>query len=148
MPVLTPKKVKDSLAKLSLSTIQNEVSKIIVRDRKIIERKRDELKAGVNPDGSKIGEYQSDSYAVFKHSRNPFAGLGNVDLMLTGAYERGIRVLSLGNSVYTLRSTDGKRDALIGKYGEKTEGINEEVWEALQKFDYAPKLFEALRKKI
>lgn len=123
------------------------MAQIILRDRKIIDRKRDELKAGVSPDGSEIGTYRSQSYAVFKESINPFAG-GSVDLILTGAYHRAIKTLSLGNSEFTLRSSDSKRDDLIQKYGIDNEGINQEIWNKLQKFDYAPKLFNKIRKKI
>ena len=127
--------------------LQKEVSAIILRDKKVIDRKRDELKAGVSPDGSDIGSYRSDSYSVFKESINPFAG-GKVDMILTGAYERAIKVLSLGSSKFTLRSSDGKRDGLIAKYGIENEGINNEFWNKLQKFDYAPQLFKKIRSKI
>ena len=123
------------------------MSQIITKDKKILDRKRDELKAGVKPDGGDIGDYQSDSYSVFKQSINPFAG-GKVDLILTGAYERAIKVLSLGSSKFTLRSSDSKRDDLIAKYGVENEGINEEIWNKLQKFDYAPELFNKIRPKI
>ena len=123
------------------------MSQIITKDKKILDRKRDELKAGVKPDGGDIGDYQSDSYSVFKQSINPFAG-GKVDLILTGAYERAIKVLSLGSSKFTLRSSDKKRGALIEKYGIENEGINEEIWNKLQKFDYAPELFNKIRPKI
>lgn len=146
MPI-TPLKLQQSLKKFTLPVLQKEVSQIILRDKKILDRKRDELKAGVTPDGGQIGEYQSTSYSIFKARINPFAG-GKVDMILTGAYERAIKVLSLGNSKFTLRSSDGKRDALIGKYGIKNEGINEEIWNKLQKFDYAPQLFKKIRPKI
>ena len=146
MPI-TPLKLKENLKKFTLPVLQKEVSQIILRDKKILDRKRDELKAGVSPDGSDIGQYRSQSYAIFKESRNPFAG-GKVDLILTGAYERAIKVLSLGNSKFTLRSSDSKRDGLISKYGIENEAINEEIWNKLQKFDYAPELFKKIRPKI
>ena len=144
---ITPLKLKENLKKFTLSTLRKEVKQIILSDNKIVERKRDELKAGVSPDGSEIGTYQSESYAVFKESRNPFAG-GKVDLILTGAYERAIKVKSLGASKFTLRSTDKKRGSLIEKYGIENEGINNEFWNKLQKFDYAPQLFNKIRPKI
>ncbi len=144
---MTPLKLQQNLKKFTLNALQKEVSQIILKDNKIVDRKRDELKAGVSPDGSEIGTYRSPSYAVFKQSRNPFAG-GKVDLILTGAYQRAIRVLSLGSSRFTLRSSDGKRDDLIAKYGIENEGINNEIWNKLQKFDYAPELFNKIRPKI
>ena len=144
---MTPLELQQNLKKFTEKRLQNEVSQIILSDNKILDRKRDELKAGVSPDGSDIGTYRSQSYSLFKASRNPFAG-GKVDLILTGAYERAIKVLSLGNSKFTLRSSDSKRDDLISKYGIENEGINQDVWNKLQKFDYAPKLFNNIRAKI
>ena len=144
---MTPLQLKNNLKRFTLPVLQKEVSVIILRDNKIIDRKRDELKAGVSPDGSDIGTYRSPSYAVFKQSRNPFAG-GKVDLILTGAYERAIKVLSLGNSKFTLRSSDSKRNDLIAKYGIENEGINNEIWNKLQKFDYMPQLVNKIRPKI
>jgi len=144
---MTPLKLQQNLKKFTLNALQKEVSQIILKDNKIVDRKRDELKAGVSPDGSDIGDYRSTSYAVFKQSINPFAG-GKVDLILTGAYERAIKVLSLGSSKFTLRSSDSKRDGLIAKYGIENEGINNEIWNKLQKFDYAPELFNKIRPKI
>ena len=144
---MTPLQLKNNLKRFTIPVLQKEVSAIILRDNKIIDRKRDELKAGVSPDGSDIGTYRSPSYAVFKQSRNPFAG-GKVDLILTGAYERAIKVLSLGNSKFTLRSSDSKRNDLIAKYGIENEGINNEIWNKLQKFDYMPQLVNKIRPKI
>ena len=144
---ISPLQLRNNLKKFTKQVLEKEVSQIILRDNKILDRKRDELKAGASPDGSDIGEYRSPSYAVFKASRNPFAG-GKVDLILTGAYERAIKVLSLGSSKFTLRSSDSKRDDLIAKYGIENEGINQEVWNKLQKFDYAPQLFNKIKASI
>lgn len=141
---LSPLKLKESLSRFTIPVLQKEVAQIVLRDRKIVDRKQDELKAGASPDGSDIGTYRSEGYRLFKQSRNPFAG-GKVDLILTGAYKNAIKVLSLGNSQFTLRSSDSKRDDLIAKYGVENEGINNEVWETLQKFEYTPKLFDKIR---
>ena len=144
---ITPLQLRNNLKKFTEKRLQNEVSQIILSDKNILDRKRDELKAGVKPDGGDIGTYRSQAYSLFKQSRNPFAG-GKVDLILTGAYERAIKVLSLGNSKFTLRSSDSKRDDLIAKYGIENEGINETVWNKLQKFDYAPQLFKNIRSQL
>ena len=144
---ITPLQLRNNLKKFTEKRLQNEVSQIILSDKNILDRKRDELKAGVKPDGGDIGTYRSQSYSLFKQSRNPFAG-GKVDLILTGAYERAIKVLSLGNSKFTLRSSDSKRDDLIAKYGIENEGINETIWNKLQKFDYAPQLFKNIRSQL
>jgi len=150
MSALTAGKLRNSLKALSLSKIQQETEKIILNDKAVLQRKEVELKTSSTPDGNTIGEYRSDSYRLFKMQRNPLAG-GKVDLFLTGAFIKGIRVLSLGSGSFTLRSTDGKRDKLITGargYGIENEGINEEVWRGLQQTNYAPKLISALRKMI
>ena len=141
---MSPLELQLKLEKLTLPVLQNKVAGIILKDPKIVARKGDELKAGVNPLGDPIGLYRSEGYKLFKMRRNPFAG-GKVDLTLTGDYKRGIKTLSLGNSKFTLRSSDDKRDELISKYGIINEGINQDVWNNLQKFTYAPILFGEIK---
>jgi len=144
---MTTGQLRDNLKRISEKRLQDETRRIILDDKKIINRKQDELIAGSTPDGGNIGAYQSDSYSIFKESINPFAG-GNVDLMLKGDYARAIKTLSLGNSKFTLRSLNWKRDHLIEKYGIENEAINQEVWEVLQKFTYLPQLIKEIKPKI
>lgn len=137
--------LRSSLQKLTLPVVQELTADIILEDRKIINQKIDEFKAGVNYDGTKIGEYKSESYRLFKMELNPFAQ-GNVDLILTGALKDGLKVEYIGDGHYLLYSTDEKWDGLKAKYGEKIAMINLEQFERLQKTEYAPKLIKAMRR--
>lgn len=101
----------------------------------------------MNPDGSDIGHYKNEEYKLFKMSMNPLAG-GNVDLFLTGAVYKGLTVISLGNGEYLVESRDYKWGMLIEKYGEQIELISPEIFDKIQKNNYAPQLIERMRQII
>ena len=138
--------LSNSLKSLTLPVIQQETEKIILTDKQLVERKQAELKAGINPDGSLIGTYKSESYRLYKLRKNPIAR-GNVDLIDTGSYKNKMVADSLGNRQFRVVSEDDKREMLIKKYGEKIEGINPEIFIGLQKTVYGPQLLESLKKK-
>lgn len=139
--------LKRKLEKLTLGKIRQETEKIIKKDPSLLNRKRAEFREGKNPDGSNIGDYRSEEYRLFKLNMNPFAD-GHVDLFLTGSTWERLRVISLGNGEYLLESTDPKWGRLIEKYGEQIELISPEVFERIQKNNYAPQLIERLQKII
>lgn len=145
MQKITLGKLRTNLQKLTLPVVQELTADIIVADKKIIARKRDEFKAGFNPDGSRIGIYQSESYRIFKMEKNPFAD-GYVDLILTGSLKEGLKVEHIGDGKYILLSTDSKWEELQEKYGEQIQLINEEHFARLQKVEYAPQLIKAMRR--
>lgn len=135
------------LDKLTLPRIRSETEKIVKKDPSLLNRKRAEFREGLNPDGSNIGDYRNEEYRLFKMSMNPFAD-GHVDLFLTGATSRGLHVVSLGNGEFLLESTDYKWGKLIEKYGEQIEAISPEMFEKIQKNNYAPLLIERMRQII
>lgn len=136
--------LKNRLKKITLPIAQSETANIISNDANILSRKKSEMTAGVNPDGSIIGEYSSESYRLFKISKNPIAG-GNVDLILTGSTKNNLKVESLGNSMFILRSTDEKWNSLVSKYGNQIQQINLSVFNGLQKSQYAPQLVQRIK---
>ncbi len=146
---MTPKALQTKLKKFSLPVLQKAVSKIITSDKEILQVKFEELQRGKRPDGAPIGEYSSSpmgqEYALFKNHKNPLPGLGQVDLIDTGAFAKGNKVVYLSNGWYTIESTDSKADELIEKYGRINEEINQDAWNRLQKNSYAPKLFRAIK---
>ncbi len=71
----------------------------------------------MNAKGEKIGKYRSSKYARVKNEMNPLAGLGNVDLKLTGAFHAGIKV-TVNAETFTTESIDKKGPDLKAKYGE------------------------------
>lgn len=137
--------LRNKLQKLTLPVVQELTADIILADTKILNQKRDEFIAGVNPDGTRIGEYRSRSYRLFKLQKNPFAD-GYVDLILTGSLKRGLKVEYLGKGKYILYSTDSKWEKLKVKYGEQIELINSDQFNRLQKVEYGPQLIKAMRR--
>lgn len=138
--------LRDGLKKITFPKAQDATAKIIVKDKNLLSRKRDEMKAGVRPDGSIIGAYTSPIYAQFKRNLNPNAS-GNVDWILTGATVRSTYVKSLGDSKFIVTSDVELWSKLIGKYpkGEEIQTINIDVFNGLQKSIYAPQLNDALK---
>jgi hypothetical protein len=117
-------------AKARLSEIQILVG-ISLKEREdwIRDKIRARWKLGKKPDGSFIGTYSTSNmgaeYAFFKNKINPNAGLGQVDLTLTGALGKGIKISSF-NDKAEIYSTDEKYDEISNKYGEYNFNITEE----------------------
>ena len=80
---------------------------------------------GKTPNGDLIGFYQGYDYAEFKNVMNSFAGLGHVDLTLTGALGKGIRVNPISKDKFEIFSTDWKYNDIAEKYGELNFNISE-----------------------
>lgn len=62
-------------------------------------------------------------YRDFKAAKNPLPGVGNVDLKLTGAFYRGMKMEVRGDSI-EMDSTDSKAPGLLEKYGGQIYGLN------------------------
>jgi hypothetical protein len=86
---------------------------------------RNRWKLGKTPEGGVIGLYRSEIYADYKYGENPNAGFGNVDLTLTGALGRGIRISGF-NEEYEIYSEDSKYEDIKDKYGEYNFNISEQ----------------------
>jgi hypothetical protein len=71
-----------------------------------------------------IGRYRNKQYAQFKSELNPTAGLGNVDLKLTGAFFAGMEAKLDGDDI-NIDSTDEKAAGLTSKYGGQIWGLND-----------------------
>ena len=91
---------------------------------------KDRWLLGKKPDGSLIGLYGSESYALDKFKDNSGAGFGNVDLTLTGSLGKGIQINGF-NSQYEVFSTDSKYEDISDKYGEYNFNITPEERELL-----------------
>ena len=106
--------------------IQNHVK---LNEAEIRQTIRDRWLLGKDPDGNEIGIYSRSAfgaeYAFFKNKINPSAGVGNVDLTLTGALGKGIKVKPLGGD-FEIFSTDSKFDEIADKYGDYNFNISED----------------------
>lgn len=99
-----------------------EVSQQSLEETKgvIIEKVQDQLRHGKDATGGLIGDrkpYQSSAYAFYKANKNSLPGLGNPDLIDTGAFIQGLKIDVTPRSFMT-NSTDSKNDELQKKYSE------------------------------
>jgi len=93
---------------------------ILFNSDTILEGIRKRWLFGKDPNGGIIGNYSNSpmgrDYQSFKVSFNPNAS-GTVDLTLTGALGRGLRITKRNNTEYEIFSTDVKFDKISDKYG-------------------------------
>lgn len=74
--------------------------------------------------------YRSLAYAEEKYEANPTPGFRNPDLLVTGAFYRGIRT-DVSGSQATTYSTDSKNSKLTEKYGDGIHKLGTESKEEL-----------------
>lgn len=128
--------------------MQEETQKIIQRSQPLIEAKQNEFKRGERPDGNVIGVYRSIDYAREKYARNPLAGLGHVDLYDTGSFTRQLFVERKSAKLFSFDSNDDKAPDLFKKYGDANRGLNEKVWQDVQKEYIAPLLTKWIKQQL
>lgn len=90
-------------------------------------------------DGKYLRQYFDREYAIYKHELNPFPGLGNPDLNLTGKFYSEFFATVKGDKI-EFGSTDSKSEGLQSKYGKNIFGLTSE-----NEYDYAT---ETVRPKI
>jgi len=116
--------LKSQIANLQ-ATINQEMLKNQDEIRQTI---RERWLLGKDPLGYAIGIYSKSDigaeYAFFKNKINPKAGLGNVDLTLTGALGKKIRLVEVSNG-FEVISTDEKFEAIKEKYGDYNFNLSE-----------------------
>lgn len=89
----------------------------------IIEYQKAQMLHGENVEGKKIGKYKNMDYIRKKANMNPLAGYGNVDLKLTGEFQRNMNIRFFADS-FVLFSNDSKAEDLVSKYGPTIFGLN------------------------
>lgn len=97
--------------------------------------------------GKKIGKYKSKSYRKKKFDMNPLAGYGNVDLKLTGIFQKNIKIYFFSTSFF-FTSTDSKTKKLTGDYGEDIFGLNPKSRKPVIKEDITPKGVQIIKNII
>lgn len=94
-----------------------------------------QLSAGYDSEGYRLLQYRSKDYAASKHLQNPLPGIGNPDLILTGAFISSFDVKLSGYDIL-FNASDDKAPELLSKYGDDVLGLmhgqqryyNEEVF--------------------
>lgn len=118
------------LAKARQVSPAQKIEEIILNKQdEIVQKVRDQWKRGLRPDGTIIGVYRSFTYQREKLAQNPAAG-GNVDLILTGALNRGLTLNRILEATFTIFSTDSKAVMIAEKYGLDVYGLNVDEKEA------------------
>lgn len=97
--------------------------------------------------GKKIGKYKNKSYRKKKFEMNVLAGYGNVDLRLTGIFQKSIKLYFFSKSFF-FTSSDSKTKKLTGKYGEDIFGLNPKSRKPVIKDTVAPNATEVIKNKI
>ena len=111
----------------------------------------DQLKKGKNKDGTQIGTYSTSKmgrdYALYKHEKNPTAGLGNVDLINTGDMSEMLD-FKLHNRLIETFSHDQKYNLLVGMYGNKFVGMPDEKLDTYRKNDFYPDFMPRVKSRL
>lgn len=76
---------------------------------------------------SRVVEGGTELYRDFKNKLNPKAGLGNVDLILSGSFINSFFLKEKGEG-YIFESNDSKADDLLGRYGEDIFNLNNKAF--------------------
>lgn len=98
---------------------------IFQKEPEIRKKIRERWLRGDSVDGGIIGVYRNSGYQLFKMQLNPLAG-GDVDLTLTGALGRKIRLNEVSTTVLRVISDDPKFFMIGDKYGFKQFGLTEQ----------------------
>lgn len=112
----------NNLKAVNFNEVIEQAVEITAKD--LSRKQQDQMLHGLNAEGDKIGKYKNPRYAEKKYAMNPLAGKGNVDLKLTGAFQKDIVVDAREISV-VIDSADVKSAMLQKKYG-KVFGLNKE----------------------
>jgi len=120
---MTPKGLLDRLRRLDLDKVVHDA--VEGEKSAMVELNRDQLRNGLAPDGARIGQYSSISYARLKQSMNPSPGFRNVDLIYTGNFINDF-VAEVSQTEVDLFSRDSKMDMLDEKYPGRIFGLTKE----------------------
>lgn len=107
---------------------------------------KEQWKQGKDKNGKAIARYRSVKYAQAKYAFNSKAGLGNVDMTITGRQGDGLKFSMVGDKVFT-RSDERKYDKLSTKYPD-AYGIDEDGRTVYRREILRPRLLSRFRKKV
>jgi hypothetical protein len=111
----------------------------------ITDRQKGQMIEGTNKKGAKIGRYRNAAYAQKKNQMNPIPGFGIPDLLLTGAFYKGIYTEIRGSRVI-IDSTDEKTPKLARQYGEEIFGLDKSSKVELVREDLRPVFMREIKK--
>lgn len=118
--MITPSDLFNTLKELNLKQVA--VTSLKNKSEAYLDANRGQMLEGKGKNKN-IGTYRNKQYASFKKELNSKAGLGNVDLKLTGSFQEGMTMTMNGDDI-DVDSTDSKTGDLVNKYGGQIFGLN------------------------
>lgn len=147
---ISPNQMKQRIQNLLQSgKIKQKTTELILEDKgqKIAEVKRNEFAFGQRPDRSKIGTYANPDYSFKKSMMNPLAGLGQVDLTLTGASNRSLFVKPQAGG-FAFEANTKQWGINVDRYGKDIQSVNQKDFEQVQAKYHAPELVNYINEQL
>ena len=120
-------------------------SAIVATMPQYVERNRQQMKEGKGKERN-IGRYRNPQYAQFKAGLYGEAGLGNVDLRLTGSFQAKMKGEVSGDDIM-VTSEDTKAGDLEEKYGGQIYGLNAGTQPGYNESDFLPEFMAQFEKQ-
>ena len=110
----------------TLKSNLKQIAAIAIQDTEteFIKLNVEQLESGFDSKKKRLRKYRSPQYAQLKNQQNALPGLGNPDLILTGAFTGSFN-LNVAAENYTIFATDYKANDLTKKYGDDIFGLGE-----------------------
>jgi len=134
------KKIEAELI-VTLSNVINE------NDKELEDAQRDQMSVGKNALGKNIGRLKNQGYAKQKKASGGKAPLNVADLKNSGDFYRGVKA-SATKTVFTLTSTDSKKDLLIQKYSDEIFGYNQKTFTKVKDLILVPGMILDIREQL
>lgn len=117
--------------------------------KRLTDAQRNQMLEGLRSDGKKIGKYKSKTYAAKKFAMNPMAGLGNIDLKLTGEFQAAILVdVRPGSQSLVFSSADEKTSMIVSLLGKEVFGLSTPFAKEYSAYFLKPEVIKLIRKQI
>ena len=129
-----------------LSVEDTAISALSATMPQYVERNRKQMQEGKGKTKN-IGRYRSPEYARFKANLYPTAGLGNVDLQLTGSFQSMMKAEISGSDIL-VTSDDDKAGDLEAKYGGQIYGLNAGNQPGYNEEDFLPEFVKQIEKQL
>lgn len=117
--------------------------------KRLTDAQRNQMLEGLDSNGKKIGKYKSKTYAAKKFAMNPLAGLGNIDLKLTGEFQAAILVdVRPDNQSLVFSSADEKTAMLVSLQGKDIFGLSTPFAKEYSAYFLKPEVIKLVKQQI
>ena len=137
----------DRIKKIEAGLIVTLSDVINDNDKELEDAQRDQMSVGQNSLGKNIGRLKNQGYANRKKASGGKAPLNVADLKNSGDFYRGIKA-SATKTVFTLTSTDSKKDLLIQKYSDEIFGYNQKTFTKVKDLILVPGMILDIREQL